>query len=46
MASEDEAVLNDMHVSVTVPLVSNPSIYDSNIGQTSISRLLPVPHQQ
>ena len=36
---------NDMHVSVTVPLVSNPSTYNSNVGQTSIRRSFALPHE-
>ena len=36
---------NEMHVSVTVPLVSNPSTYDSNVGQTSIRRSFALPHE-
>ena len=34
---------NDMHVSVTVPLVPNPSTYDSNVGQTSTRRSFGTP---
>ena len=36
---------NDMHVSVTVPLVSNPSTYGSNVGQTWIRTSFALPHE-